>query len=179
MRLTCPACGAMNSLEALLTDVQAREAVAAALAFPAPLGDRLLRYLGLFRPDSRALSWERVARLLRELLAPIQAGRITRDGRQWAAPMDLWVQALDQVLEDRVAGKLNLPLKSHGYLFAVVSGLAGKGEARSEAQREQERAYPVQNGRTCKTEAVADTATALEWLDKGRQGAGLRRGGVK
>lgn len=111
-------------------DYQAREAVRAAFLLPAPLGDRLVRYLGLFRPKSRALSWDRVARLLSELLEPINAGRVERNGRAWVAPLSVWELALDEILAKR--DKLQLPLKSHGYLFEIVAGFASKAEGAAE-----------------------------------------------
>lgn len=142
MRLTCPCCGAQHSLEALLMDAAARQAVAAALALPA-LGDRAIRYLGLFRPaGGRGLTWDRAARLLDELNAAIAAGQIERYGQLWPAPLDYWKSALDQMLDNRPA--LVLPLKTHGYLYEVVAGYSRKASdaraARDEIAAEQARA---------------------------------------
>lgn len=141
MRLTCPCCGATNSLEALLTDAAARQAIAAALALPG-LGDRLVRYLGLFRPQGRGLTWDRVARLLEELNTALAAGQIERHGQVWPAPLDYWKLALDQILDARPT--LTLPLKSHGYLYEILVGLSRKATeasaARQEADAERARA---------------------------------------
>ena len=141
MRLTCPCCGAQHSLEALLTDAAARQAVVAALALPG-LGDRLARYLGLFRPAGRGLTWDRVARLLEELNAAMATGQIERHGQVWPAPLDYWQLALDQILDSRPS--LTLPLKSHGYLYEILVGLSRKAAdqraARQEAADEQARA---------------------------------------
>ena len=144
MHLTCPACAARFSIEAALTDEAARTAVAAALKLPAPLGDLTLRYLALFRPDKRALSWDRAARLLSELLAPIQAAQVERHGRTWAAPLELWRQGLEQVLEARE--RLTLPLKSHGYLLEIVAALASKSEGAREHKAEQAAAHRPRSG---------------------------------
>lgn len=144
MQLTCPCCFARFAIEAALTDDDARRAVAAALKMPAPLGDLVLRYIGLFRAPKRALSWDRAARLIEELLAPMQAGRIERHGRVWAAPLEAWKAALTEMLDRR--DKLQLPLKSHGYLFEVVSAQANKSEAQTEAKaEEQKRSRPHRN----------------------------------
>lgn len=137
MQLTCPCCYARYSIEAALTDDDARRAVAAALKMPAPLGDLILRYIGLFRAPKRALSWDRAARLIEELLAPIQAGRIERHGRTWAAPAEAWRTALTEMLDRR--DKLQLPFKSHGYLFEIIAGQANKSEARDERQTEEQK----------------------------------------
>ena len=139
MRLTCPCCGATLSLEALLNDVAARQAVATALALPASLGPRLLRYLGLFRPAQRSLTWDRAASLLNELQPMIAAGHIRRHGRSWPVPHAAWQTALDAVLERQ---NLTLPLKSHGYLLEILAGLANTQEARHEEQTEEHRRQP-------------------------------------
>lgn len=130
MRLTCSCCGAAYSLDVLLADQSARNAVASALALPAGLGEQLLRYLALFRPPQRALAWDRAAKLLAELNADIAAGQIKRDGRIWAAPLDYWMQALDATLAAR--SNLVLPLKNHGYLYAIIAGISSGAEARAE-----------------------------------------------
>jgi len=145
VQLTCPCCAARFDIEAALTDDAARQAVAAALKLPAPLGDLVLRYIGLFRPAKRALSWSRVAKLLGELLEPIQAGQVQRKGRAWPAPVMLWRAALEQMLANR--DKLDLPLEGHGYLFAVVAGMSDKGEARQEAKRDESRSQRYQERR--------------------------------
>ena len=53
MKITCPACGSINSLDSLLAHDAARAALAQAYALSAPLGVALLRYLSLFRPAQR------------------------------------------------------------------------------------------------------------------------------
>lgn len=138
MNITCPCCGGRFSIEAALTDEAARRAVAAALAMPAPLGESVLRYLALFRPAKRALSWSRATRLLEELNAAIRAGTIRRHGRDWAAPQALWMEALRRVTEQPPA---QLPLKDHAYLFEIVCRLSSSGEARQEQRRQDEAAY--------------------------------------
>lgn len=152
MKTSCPACGAAFSLDALLGNEGAREAVMAALAIPAPLGKLLVQYLALFRPAlrpgsgqaPRMLSFDRVAGLLGELLPMIEAGKIARSGRTWSAPQDYWKQALEEMLAKR--DKLTLPLKSHGYLLAIIESYGNKAEARSEAQQEDRKAGRTQVG---------------------------------
>lgn len=134
MRLTCPCCGATASLEAFLTDAAARRAVTAAAGLPAALGDRLMRYLGLFRPRERGLAWDRAARLLEELNAAVAAGQIERDGRLHPAPVEYWKNAIDQMLDGR--DRLILPLKSHGYLYEIIAGMGQRAEDRRAVQGE-------------------------------------------
>lgn len=179
MKLTCPACGATHSLEALLTDQQAREAVAAALALPAPLNDRLLRYIGLFRPPKRALSWERATRLLTELRELIHAGSIERKGRTWPAPIAYWSLALDAVLEQRA--KLQLPLTGHGYLLEILCGVAFRAEHRDEVEKERRCANaPRQGAAKTVAEVVAGSAPKRaagpppNWRDEAQRALGRR-----
>lgn len=139
MKLTCPSCGFSGDPEAYLAEAQWRDCVAAALSLPAPLGDRLLRYVRLFSPRSRALSPDRAARLFREIAEPISAAAVERNGRTWSAPLDYWSMALDDILARRE--QLTLPLKSHGYLFEIVAGYSAKVEGKAEAKREEQRRF--------------------------------------
>ena len=136
MKLTCPACGALYSLDALLGNEGAREAVQAAMLLPAPLGGHLIRYLGLFRPLKRQLSLDRVASLMNELLPMITEAKIERNGHICSAPQDYWRMAIDEMLAKRAAGALTLPLKSHGYLLAIIEGYSLKADQRKEQQHE-------------------------------------------
>ena len=139
MKLKCPACGASASLDILLSHDGAREAVMLALRLPAPMGKKLVQYLALFRPVKRDLSFDRLARLLEELLPDIERAQVDHDGHTWPAPQTYWQQAIDTVLAARDAGRLTLPLKSHGYLYSVLAGLASSAEGRAEQQQEQRR----------------------------------------
>ncbi len=140
MKVSCPACGAEMTLDVLMAHEGAREAVLTALSLPAPLGKLLIQYLGMFRPGKRQLSWERVAAVLGELRDPIAAAQIERHGRAWPAPLEYWKAGLEHMVQLRDAGKLSLPLKSHGYLLEVILGFAEKTEAKSEHARESARA---------------------------------------
>ena len=139
MKLNCPSCGAAMSLDVLIANDGAREAVMAALALPAPLGRLLVQYIALFRPAQRQLSFDRVQSLLSELAPMIDAARVERCGRTWAAPLEYWKSAVEEMLAKR--DKLTLPLKSHGYLLEIIAGYANKSEDKAETKREQDRAY--------------------------------------
>jgi hypothetical protein len=139
MKLTCPNCHETLSLAALIEHDAAREAIRLALEFPAPLGKQLMQYVSLFKPQQRALSMDRFASILTELMPMIQAAQIERNGRIWPAPQSYWSQAFDAVWLSK--GKLTLPLKSHGYLLEILVGFANKAEARAEAKHEQGRKF--------------------------------------
>jgi hypothetical protein len=125
MIVRCPACGAEASLDALIDNDAAAEALNAALALH-PCGKLLVRYLALFRPAKSKLSWPRVASILGELLPQIAAQRIERDGRVHNAPLEVWASALDKTIAARDAGTLRTPLKSHGYLLEIAVAEAAR-----------------------------------------------------
>lgn len=133
MKLSCPACGAEMTLDVLVAQEGAREALLIALQLPAPLGKLVVQYLAMFRPGKRQLSWERVGTILGELRGPIERAQIERNGRAWPAPLDYWKAALEHMVQLRDAGRLQLPLKSHGYLLEVIAGIANKAEGKAEA----------------------------------------------
>jgi len=137
MQLNCPACGATFSLDAIIGHEGARDAVLVALQLPAPLGKTLIQYVGLFRPAQRALSMDRLAKLLNELLPMISKAQIERNGSIYAAPVDYWRNAMETMLASR--DKLTLPLKSHGYLLEIIAGMAEKTAAKAEQNNENSR----------------------------------------
>ncbi len=141
MKTTCPACGAVNSLDALIGHDAARSILVRALE-QTQIGKRLIRYVALFRPAERQLSWDRTKSLLSELLDMVEAGKVERHGRTWAAPTEYWIGALDEMLARRDTGKLSLPLKSHGYLLEIITGNANKAEAKQEEKQEEGRRNP-------------------------------------
>lgn len=144
MKTTCPACGAVSSLDVLLGNDGAREAVMAALEMPAPVGKLLVQYLGLFRPAQRQLSFDRVANILNELLPMIRDAKIERGGRIWSAPQEYWKSAIEDMLTKR--DRLTLPLKNHGYLLTIIESYSNKAEAKAEAQTESKRGGHTQVG---------------------------------
>lgn len=158
MRLSCPACGSTISLDAALAHEGARGAVMIALQLPAPLGKLLIQYVALFRPAKRALSLDRLASLLGDLLPMIQAAQIERNGRVWPAPQENWHIALGQMIAGR--DRLALPLRSHGYLLEILVAIAGKAEAAVEKKREEQRAYPYSEPRRTSSPQTVKAALA-------------------
>lgn len=146
MKGVCPGCGLSADLIAFSAEVAARGAIAAALKLPNQLGHRMLLYLQLFAPAERSITLAKTERLFSELLQCVGEARVTRKGRTWAAPLPLWEQGIDEMLAKRHI--LTLPLKSHGYLYEIVVGLASQAEGRAEQQREQTRAYGMSAERT-------------------------------
>lgn len=127
MKTRCPCCGAENSLDALIGNDDARDAVLAVIAIGGELPKLAVQYIGLFRPAKTALTWARTAKLLNDILPDIRRGAITRERVEYPAPAEAWLYGFRELLARRNAGGLKLPLKSHGYLYEVLAGWRGQG----------------------------------------------------
>lgn len=121
MKTKCPACGATCSLDALLGHSDASQAFVASLNLTGTLAKPLVKYLAMFRSESRDLTFERTGKLLNELAPDIVAKQIKRGHHNYPAPQAAWIWAISVMLERRDQGKLQLPLKNHGYLYEVIS----------------------------------------------------------
>ena len=121
MKTRCPACGATTSLDALLGHGDAGQAFVASLNLTGELANPLVKYLSMFRSDSRDLTFERVAKLLNEIAPDIVAKKIKRGHHTYPAPIGAWIWAINTILERRDQGKLQLPFKNHGYLYEVLT----------------------------------------------------------
>lgn len=139
MKVACPSCHAELDVALCLQHEASRRAVARLAAISLPFGALTLRYMALFKPASRALSIDRMVRLVDELLPDIERRAITRNGREWAADLDTWRAGLNVVLGMQEANRLQLPLRDHGLLYQVMANLVDKDERGREADREAER----------------------------------------
>ncbi|MFV5555898.1 DUF2752 domain-containing protein [Acinetobacter baumannii] len=153
MKTRCPACGATTSLDALLGHGDASKAFVASLALVGDLAQPLVKYLGMFRSQNRDLTFERTAKLIGEIAEDINAQQIKRGHHSYPAPKAAWIWAINTMLERRDQGKLQLPLKNHGYLYEVISSFkpenapapterraAAAPRAKTEAERAAEQA---------------------------------------
>ena len=104
-----------------------------------PMGARVLQYLTLFTPPKTRLTAAKKIKLILQLLPDLERRAIHFKARDWAVPLEAWAQGIDQMLAARDLGKLDLPMKGHGYLYAILSGMADKFEGQAEQQREAER----------------------------------------
>nr|VFK15028.1 MAG: hypothetical protein BECKLPF1236B_GA0070989_107121 [Candidatus Kentron sp. LPFa] len=157
----CPNCGLATPMELVIAHAEAREAVLRAMQVSGPLGESLLRYLGLFRSQKRqALRMSRVAELVNALLPDIRAGRITRKGQEYPAPPEAFISAIKRMLDYRDAGRLTLPMKNHGYLYDVITDF-----------REEERptTLPTTAGAGQRTGAPSKTMSGVSALERLKQ----------
>lgn len=159
----CPSCQAKFPLSAALLDARARKALDHALRIAPSLADRIVSYLDLFSPgDRRAIRMDRLASLLEDLAVPIREATVIRNGAAWPAPAEYWSAAFDQVLSKR--DNLTLPLKSHGYLFEVVAGIASRGRRRSAQQDEDDRHRATDETRAGSPIRITDGASLPKHL---------------
>lgn len=140
--LSCPVCGTELDMAVLFSSETDQRALARLAAVSIPLGTRVLQYITLFQPPKTRLTAAKKIKLMLQLLPDLERKAIHHKGRDWNVPLDAWALAFDQMLLARDQGKLDLPMKGHGYLYAVLSGMADKFEAQAEQQREAERRAP-------------------------------------
>ena len=136
--LSCPVCGTELDLAVLFSHEHDQRALARLAAVSIPLGGRVLQYLGLFTPPKQRLTAAKKIKLILQLLPDLERGAISWKGRDWPAPRTAWAMAIDQMLAARDAQRLELPMKGHGYLYAILAGMADRFEGQAEQQREQE-----------------------------------------
>lgn len=136
--LSCPVCGTELDLAVLFAHEGDQRALARLAAVSIPLGGRVLQYLGLFTPPKQRLTAAKKIKLILQLLPDLEREAITWKGRDLPAPRTAWAMAIDQMLAARDAQRLELPMKGHGYLFAILAGMADKHEDQAERQREQD-----------------------------------------
>lgn len=132
--VSCPSCHVEAGLEAFLGADDARGVVALMARAPGSpaLRKALLRYVGLHAPAKRRITWDRAEKLLAEVIEMMESGRVERGGRSLPAPLDYWLHGLDAIF---AMPALRRPLKGHGLLLEIISGLSGRTEAKQEQQR--------------------------------------------
>lgn len=140
----CPWCHYEVPLIALFNDAEARAAFVKLAELSMPLGARVLRYVALFGTARQRVTTRGELRLVAQLLPDLQRRAITHKGRDWTAPLTVWDEAFEEVFSARDSGALELPLTSHGYLYAVIQRLSDRHEAQAEAKAEHaKRVAPV------------------------------------
>ena len=141
--LSCPICGTELSMAQLFANDESQRAYAELAEISIPLGSRVLQYLTLFTPARQRLTIPKQVKLVKQLLPDLKRQAITFKGRDWNVPLQAWALGIDQMLSARDAGRLDLPMSGHGYLYAILASMADRVEGSAEAQREQERRNPA------------------------------------
>lgn len=138
MIITCPGCAARYDLDVAITEEKARQFFGLVADCPPDFVGPLIRYLRLHKPAKSALSWAKCHKIAAELVPMVKAARVERDGIVKAAPVALWVECVEQLLNDPPA-HMRTPLKGNGYLLSIVAAQAERHLAKAESAREQER----------------------------------------
>ena len=134
MIFPCPACGATNDLAVCVAHEDARAFHGVLLQLPDTLIKPTIKYLGLFRPEKTRLQWGRMVTIVRDLLPMIQDCKVQYGHATYTVPHAMWVAAITGLVESPPAS-LKLPLKSNGYLLALIAGQCEQAEAKAEAAR--------------------------------------------
>lgn len=137
--LSCPACGTELTMSQLFASEDTHRSFARLASVSIPLGARVLQYITLFAPAKTRLTVPKQVKLILQLLPDLERKAITHRGRDWTVPLNIWATAIDQMLVARDTGKLDLPMKGHAYLYAILMGLADRAEALTEVQTEVQR----------------------------------------
>lgn len=137
--IACPACGTELTLEHLVGSLDDEQAFSRLVALSVPMAHLVVLYIGLFTPEKQRLTLRKKVRLIAQLLPDLRRQAITHKGREWSAPHETWARAIEQMLAARAAGRLDLPMTGHGYLYAILAGMADKVEAVAEREQEAER----------------------------------------
>lgn len=159
MKLPCPACGAVCSLEAWFNDQAFRAMVVAAAEAAEIAGARVVRYVGLFRPKTRSLSPDKAAKLFSEIrdLAKTRELNWDRKGLRRISPA-IWGEAIDRMLANPPSG---LPLANHNYLRAIAWAMADEADRAHEAERTS-----AENSGTWKRSGSSEPQGLGQVLDK-------------
>lgn len=137
MQATCPHCAFQGEIEAFFVEAEGKRLAAIVAELPPELARAVLAYLRLFKPAKTALRTARAVKLAREVADLVKAGTVCKDERggvRRPAPPAVWAAGIEQMLAQR--DRLSLPLETHGYLRAVVFGLADQADAAAERTRE-------------------------------------------
>ncbi|WP_421793436.1 hypothetical protein [Hydrocarboniphaga effusa] len=138
MKCVCPCCGCHGSLEAFTSDEEARRFMVMITELPAGLSPSAARrYVALFRPHDRGLRWSRACIVLTELVDLVKAGGVTVRGAYFPASAALFSSAIEEMLME--PGRLVLPLKSHGYLSAVIARKSAPEATKAENAAEEQK----------------------------------------
>lgn len=137
MHATCPHCAFQGEVEVFFADAEGKRLAAVMAELPPECGRAALAYLRLFKPPKTGLRMARAVKLAREVAELVTAGSVCKDERggvRRPASPATWAAGIEQMLAQR--DRLSLPLETHGYLRAVVFGLADQADAQLERQRE-------------------------------------------
>jgi hypothetical protein len=140
MKATCPECGCQGHIATFFVEEDGKRLAMTMAEMPTKeLAKAVLGYLGLFKPPKSSLRLQRAVKIAQDVAELVATGDVCKDERTGArrpAGPAVWTAGIEQMLAQRSA--ISLPLDSHGYLRAVVYGLADKQDAAAERKREDD-----------------------------------------
>ncbi|MEM5786899.1 MAG: hypothetical protein AAGU11_06235 [Syntrophobacteraceae bacterium] len=117
MRLICPSCSAIASMEAWANDANVRQVIDIISKLPGLVASRTPAYLALFRKGPKGLSWPRALKIVSELQQLVSPGTVHWEGgEERPAPPQLWADMMDRM----IARSWSDPLDDNNYLRKVV-----------------------------------------------------------
>ncbi|MDI1279261.1 hypothetical protein [Methylobacter sp.] len=160
----CPYCGKPVDVIQGMEMLAGNEWTTLLQALPISIIGALLRYLELFKPLKQELRWSRRLVLTQELMPMIKAAQVKRNGITYAAPLPVW-EAEMLKLAARPAS-VSLPLKSNGYLLAVLVSRGEQNAAKLELDIEQRRQSRGATGSDQGLPPPVDTQQVTEMLQQ-------------
>ncbi|MFP7605195.1 MULTISPECIES: hypothetical protein [Serratia] len=165
----CPVCHSELHLDAILEDDAGRELLTLLATLPNGAGKAMVAYIGLFRPPKSNLSNSRAVKLVNEVLAQHQAGRVLTHALS---------ETVERIRSKRINGD-NKPLSGHSYLrevyrtseqmFAQTSNIAARERDESKRETDQDKGrddYLAQMHRLGRD--VSTLPGGVDWLERNR-----------
>lgn len=156
MNITCPGCGANFPITAGSNDAEARRFAVMMGELPPAIARLMPAYLALHKPLKQGLRWSKMVKLLQDIAPEIAAAQVSRDGITHAAPLALWVDALDKLID---MPNLVLPLVGNGLLRKILADMAARASGAQEVKREQQQQARPHADRTAGPKPVAELLT--------------------
>ncbi len=140
-----------------------------------------MSYLGLFRPEKRALTWAKSLKLIGELQALVAQGHIQVQGKvARPCPPRIWAQGMEQMA---ARTDLSRPMKNHNYLRQIVYQLADQADYKQERHHNQQilngNAKANRDMNTRQPEADGLSQLERQWLERYGTLPGAEQGEIK
>jgi hypothetical protein len=164
MKIVCPCCATGFPIEAGLIEADAKRLGKLLGDMEPAVARAAMSYMRFFKPAKQELRVSRAVHVLTELAVLISSGRISKDertGMQRPCGGHHWVQGIEQMLTHT---HLELPLKNHNYLRAIVFKLADGADAKAEQQQHKDLQQQRRNGEGLTKAARSPLDLKLELL---------------
>ena len=162
MLCTCPACGFHAPLLSFTAEQAAMDFARLMGRVPPQIAHLVEQYLQMFATPKHRPTFAKAVRVLVPLVEMIEGGSIRRSKRDWPLTLVQFSEGLAAVVAKRT--ELVLPLRSHGYLLAVLAGAANQVEAKAEANAIEQQRQPTAPAATPTDTTAARQVRAISAL---------------